>query len=87
MSDPLFSALSDYNENHILRSKIIDSLESKKYATIEQNTQKNGGILLYMHSSTNTRENYIILQWTLIFMESIWHIEHFFRIESTDIGK
>jgi len=82
----LMSALSDYNENNILRSKILDSLKSKKYATIQQYTQESGGILLHMHSSTNTEENYIIFQWSLKFMELTWHIEHFFTVESTDIG-
>ncbi|XP_029157989.1 uncharacterized protein LOC114930393 [Nylanderia fulva] len=82
----LMSAFSDYNKNHIVRSKIVDNLESKKYATIEENTQENGGILLHMYSPTNTKENYIIFQWTLKFMEPTWRIEHFFTVKSTEIG-
>lgn len=82
----LMSALSDYSENNILRSKILDNLESRKYATIQQCTQENGGILVYMHSSINTEENYLIFQWTMKFLELTWHIEHFFIVKPTNIG-
>ncbi|XP_072750343.1 uncharacterized protein [Anoplolepis gracilipes] len=82
----LMSALSDYNENNILRSKILHSLESNKYATIQPYTQENGGILLYVHSSINTEKNYIIFQWTMKFLELTWHVEHFFTVKPTDIG-
>ncbi|KAL6442300.1 hypothetical protein ACFW04_002509 [Cataglyphis niger] len=82
----LMSALSDYNENNIFRSKILNSLEKNKYASIEQCTQENGGILLHIHSSANTKENYIIFQWTMKFFELTWHIEHFFTVKPTDIG-
>ncbi|XP_070163246.1 uncharacterized protein [Polyergus mexicanus] len=82
----LMSALSDYNENNIFRSKILDNLETKKYASIQQCFEEDGGILLHIHSSTNTKENYIIFQWTMKFLEVTWHIEHFFTVKPTDRG-
>lgn len=81
-----FLALSDYNENNILRSKILRNLELKKYSNIEQCNQENGGILVHMHSPVNT-EIYVIFQWTMKFLDLTWRIEHFFTVKSTDIGK
>ncbi|KAM0724628.1 hypothetical protein ACS0PU_009709 [Formica fusca] len=82
----LMSALSDYNENNIFRSKILNSLATKKYASIQQCFQEDGGILLHIHSSTNTKENYVIFRWTMKFLEVTWHIEHFFTVKPTDRG-
>lgn len=82
----LMSALSDYNENNIFRSKILNSLKTKKYASIRQCFQEDGGILLHIHSSTNTKENYVIFRWTMKFLEVTWHIEHFFTVKPTDRG-
>jgi len=82
----LMSALSAYNENSILRSKILRTLELKKYSRIERCTEENGGILIYIHSPANTDENYVIFQWTMKFLDLSWRIEHFFTVKSTDIG-
>lgn len=82
----LMSALSDYNENNILRSKILHGLELKKYANTEQCTQENGGILVHMHSSMDIEKNYVIFQWTIKFLDLTWQIEHFFTVKSTNIG-
>lgn len=88
----LISALSDYIANNNLRSKILTSLKSRKYATVQQYNQENGGILVYIHSSKNrrkqkkTEENYLIFQWTMKFLELAWHIEHFFIVKPTNIG-
>ncbi|XP_011254442.1 uncharacterized protein LOC105250177 [Camponotus floridanus] len=82
----LISALSDYIANNNLRSKILNSLKSRKYATVQQYTQENGGILVYIHSSMKTEENYLIFQWTMKFLELTWHIEHFFIVKPTNIG-
>ncbi|XP_024887150.1 uncharacterized protein LOC112464414 [Temnothorax curvispinosus] len=82
----LMSALSDYNENDILRSKILRNLELKKYSSVEQCTQEDGGILVHMHSPVNTDKNYVICQWTMKFLDLTWRIEHFFTMKSTDIG-
>jgi len=82
----LMSAFSDYNENNILRSKILRSLELKKYASTEQYSQENGGILVHMHSPGDTEKSYVIFQWTMKFLELTWRIEHFFTIKSTDLG-
>ncbi|XP_011341076.1 uncharacterized protein LOC105281508 isoform X2 [Ooceraea biroi] len=82
----LMSALSNYNENNILRSKILRNLEGNKYANVEPYTQDTGGILVYVHPSGDTAKNYLIFQWTMKFLELTWHIEHFFTVKSTDIG-
>lgn len=83
----IFSALSDYNEYSILRSKILYSLEAKKYARIEQYTEENGGVLVYICSPKDTRKNYVTFQWTLKFLDITWHIENFFVVKTTDTGK
>jgi len=83
----LFLALSDYNENNIIRYKILHSLESNKYVNVESYTEEPGGILVYIHSSIDMNKNYLIFQWTMTFLELTWHIEHFFIVKSTDIGK
>lgn len=83
----LFSALSDYNENNILRSKILHSLESKKYVNIELCTEDNGGILVHAHSPMDTKKIYVIFYWRLKFLDLTWHIEHYFTVQSTEIGK
>ncbi|EGI69593.1 hypothetical protein G5I_01679 [Acromyrmex echinatior] len=59
---------------------------AKKYASSEQCTQENGGILVYVHSSVDTEKNYVIFQWTMKFLDLTWQIEHFFTVKSTDIG-
>ncbi|XP_071562294.1 uncharacterized protein [Temnothorax nylanderi] len=82
----LMSALSDYNENDILRSKILHNLELKKYSSVEQCTQEDEGILVHMHSPVNTDKNYVICRWTMKFLDLTWRIEHFFTMKSTDIG-
>ncbi|KYN32625.1 hypothetical protein ALC56_13107 [Trachymyrmex septentrionalis] len=82
----LMSALSDYNAKNIFRSKILHSLEIQKYASSEQCTQENGGILVYVHSSVDTEKSYVIFQWTMKFLDLTWQIEHFFTVKSTDIG-
>ncbi|KAL6256134.1 hypothetical protein P5V15_012254 [Pogonomyrmex californicus] len=82
----LMSALSDYNENNIFRSKILHSLELKKYVSMEQYTQDNGGILVHVHSPVDTEKIYVIFQWAMKFLELTWCIEHFFTVKSTDIG-
>ncbi|XP_012060579.1 PREDICTED: uncharacterized protein LOC105623812 [Atta cephalotes] len=83
----LMSTLSDYNAKNIFRSKILHSLEIQKYASSEQYTQENGGILVYVHSSVDTEKSYVIFQWTMKFSDLTWQIEHFFTVKSTDIGK
>lgn len=65
----------------------MNSLATKKYASIQQCFQENGGILLHIHSSTNIKENYVIFRWTMKFLEVTWHIEHFFTVKPTDRGK
>lgn len=80
------SALSDYNDYNIFRSKVLCSLESEKYAKVEQCTEENGGILVYICPPADTRKPYLIFHWLIKFMELTWHIEHFFTVKSTDTG-
>ncbi|XP_032690733.1 uncharacterized protein LOC116853679 isoform X2 [Odontomachus brunneus] len=82
----LMSALSDYNDYSIFRSNILYSLESERYTKIEQNTEENGGVLVYVHPPADTRKNYLIFHWSMKFLELTWHIEHFFTVKSTHIG-
>ncbi|XP_036139388.1 uncharacterized protein LOC105831095 isoform X3 [Monomorium pharaonis] len=82
----LMSTFSNYNENNILRSKILRNLELKKYSSIEQCTDEDGGILVHMHSPLDTEKNYVIFYWTMKFLDLMWRIEHFFTVKSTDIG-
>ncbi|XP_012215543.1 uncharacterized protein [Linepithema humile] len=81
----LMSALSGYNENNILRSKILHSLESKRYASIEHN-EDDGGMLVHVHSPVDTKKNYVIFHWMLKFLELTWQIEHYFTVNPTNIG-
>ncbi|XP_018317865.1 uncharacterized protein [Mycetomoellerius zeteki] len=82
----LMFALSDYNEKNIFRFKILHSLEIQKYASTEQCTQENRGILVYVHSSVDIEKSYMIFQWTMKFLDLTWQIEHFFTVKSTDLG-
>ncbi|KYQ58445.1 hypothetical protein ALC60_02570 [Trachymyrmex zeteki] len=79
----LMFALSDYNEKNIFRFKILHSLEIQKYASTEQCTQENRGILVYVHSSVDIEKSYMIFQWTMKFLDLTWQIEHFFTVKST----
>ncbi|XP_011874647.1 PREDICTED: uncharacterized protein LOC105565783 [Vollenhovia emeryi] len=82
----LMSALSDYNENSLLRAKILRNFESNGYFSVEHCTQDTGGMFVYVHSPVNTEKNYAIFQWTMKFLDLTWRIEHFFTVKSTDIG-
>ncbi|XP_076679990.1 uncharacterized protein LOC143375100 isoform X2 [Andrena cerasifolii] len=83
----LTSAISQYNEQNILRMKTVCSLEDKKYVTSKQSTEKNGGILVHVHSPENEEQQvYLEFQWSLQFIERTWQIEHFFVIEPTNAG-
>lgn len=82
----LMSTISDYNEYSILRSKILQSLQTNNYARTEQCTEDNGGILVYMSSPVDKEKCYIIFQWKIKFLELTWHIEHFFTVKSTNTG-
>jgi len=42
---------------------------------------------VHIHPSVDTEENYVIFQWTMKFLDLTWRIEHFFTVESTNIGK
>lgn len=83
----LFLALSDYNENNLFRSKILNDLKLKQYSTIERHTQENGGMLIHIHSPINTEKSYVTCQWAMKFLDSTWRIEHFFTVKPTNIGK
>ena len=82
----LTSAMSKYNELNILRIKTLRSLENKKYVTSEQSTEKNGGILVHVHSPENEQQVYLEFQWSLQFIERTWQIENFFVIDPTNAG-
>ncbi|XP_014473929.1 PREDICTED: uncharacterized protein LOC106744050 [Dinoponera quadriceps] len=82
----LMSALSDYNDYSIFRSKILHSLESQKYARVEQYTKESGGVLIYICPPVDPKKSYLIFHWSMKFLDLTWHIEHFFIVKSTDIG-
>ena len=82
----LTSVISRYNEQNIFRTKMIRDLEDKKYVTSEQSTEKNGGILMHVHSPENERLVYLKFQWSLQFLERTWLFEHFFVIDPTTAG-
>ncbi|XP_025162271.1 uncharacterized protein LOC105184542 [Harpegnathos saltator] len=82
----LMSALSDYNDYSIFRSKVLHSLEAEKYAKVEQYTEQSGGILVYICSPVDSKKTYLVFHWSITFLELTWHIEHFFTVKSTDIG-
>ena len=83
----LTSAMSQYNEQNILRTKTICNLKDKKYVTSEQSTEENGGILMHIHSPENERQVYLEFNWSLLFVERTWQVEHFFAIVPTTAGK
>ncbi|CAK9817218.1 hypothetical protein ANTQUA_LOCUS9287 [Anthophora quadrimaculata] len=80
----LTSAISQYNEQHLLRKKLLDKLKAGKYANCEQCNSKNGGIVIYIHSPRNARQIYLIFHWSLIFLERTWQIEHHFLINPSE---
>ena len=82
----LTSAMSQYNEQNILRMKTVCNLQDKRYVTPEQSTEKNGGILVHVHSPENERRVYLEFEWSLQFVERTWQIEHFFVIDPTTAG-
>ncbi|OAD46930.1 hypothetical protein WN48_08948 [Eufriesea mexicana] len=82
----LTSAISQYNDMSTARNKILEMLKAEKYIDYEQCTDENGGILIYIHSTKRVNQVYLIIQWSLMFLEQTWKIENHFIIESTEIG-
>lgn len=86
LSQVCISAISDYNEQSIIRKKIINNSKVEKYVNCEQCTDDNGGILIYVHSPKNKKLVYLIFQWSLLFVEQTWQIEQYFVIEPDEAG-
>ncbi|KOC67268.1 hypothetical protein WH47_00138 [Habropoda laboriosa] len=80
----LTSAISQYNEQNVLRQRLLNKLKIEKYASYEQCTDKNGGIVIHIHSPNNLQKIYLIFHWSLMFLERTWHIEHHFLINPTE---
>ena len=57
-----------------------------KYVSCKQCKEENGGILVYIHLTENVKQVYLILQWSVLFSEQYWKMEHHFVInpEKTD---
>ncbi|XP_076622391.1 uncharacterized protein LOC143342420 isoform X2 [Colletes latitarsis] len=80
------SALSQYNQEGILRTNILNESDVTKFASFEDCNNGNGGILVNIHSIKNVQQIYLYLQWLLVFVEHTWQIEHYFLIQPTEIG-
>lgn len=61
-------------------------MKNKKYATFGERIETKGGFSIHIHSPTNVRKVYLKCQWSLIFLERTWQIEHFFIIDPTKLG-
>ncbi|KAK1129975.1 hypothetical protein K0M31_019666 [Melipona bicolor] len=82
----LTSAISQYNEQSILRNKILKKMVAENYVSCKECTDENGGILVHVHSTENKKRVYLIFQWSILFLERYWRIEHHFIINSGEIG-
>ncbi|CAD1473929.1 unnamed protein product, partial [Heterotrigona itama] len=82
----LTSAISQYNEQSILRNKILEKMVAEKYVSYKQCTDENGGILIDVHSTENKKQVYLVFQWSVLFLERYWRIEHHFIINPEEIG-
>ncbi|XP_050592639.1 uncharacterized protein LOC126923321 [Bombus affinis] len=82
----LTSAISQYSEENVVRKRILDKLNDGKYVSCKQCKEENGGILVYIHLTENVKQVYLILQWSVLFSEQYWKMEHHFVInpEKTD---
>lgn len=79
-------AISQYNEQSIIRNKILEKLVAEKYVSCKQCTDENGGILIHVHSTENKKQVYLIFQWSILFLERYWRVEHHFIINPGEIG-
>lgn len=52
----------------------------------ENCTNKNGGILISVHSSKSEQKIYMYINWSLYFLKRTWQIGHMFNMETTDEG-
>lgn len=64
----------------MVRKKILDKLNDGKYISCKQYKEENGGILVYIHSTENVKQVYLILQWSVLFSERYWKMVHHFVI-------
>ncbi|KAK9293705.1 hypothetical protein QLX08_011413 [Tetragonisca angustula] len=82
----LTSAISQYNEQSILRNKILEKMVAEKYVSCKQCTDENGGILVHAHSTEDKKQVYLIFQWSILFLERYWRVQHHFVINPGEIG-
>ncbi|XP_076182516.1 uncharacterized protein LOC143154344 isoform X2 [Ptiloglossa arizonensis] len=82
----LISAFSQYNKENILRTEILNETNFKQYVKYENCTNKNGGILISVHSSKSEQKIYMYINWSLYFLKRTWQIGHMFNMETTDEG-
>ncbi|XP_053973964.1 uncharacterized protein LOC128873935 isoform X1 [Hylaeus volcanicus] len=82
----LTSAISQYNQEIIVRKKILSDLQVKRYVNCKDCTKKKGGISVSIHSPKNVEQIYLNLQWSLLFVERTLQIQHFFFIVPLETG-
>lgn len=83
----LLSAVSDYSEKMIIRSKILSKIQEDHCGYIKECIVDDIGISIFLHPPSNSKEVYLIMQWTLTFCEWTLYITHSITIKITESGK
>lgn len=78
----LISAISQYNEQNLIRRKLLDKLKATNYISYEECSNKHGGILVHVHSPNNLTCEYLTVQWVIGFRKNCWYLENHFSIEA-----
>ncbi|XP_063976818.1 uncharacterized protein LOC135162370 [Diachasmimorpha longicaudata] len=78
----LMSAFSEYNDQSIVRQKILDKLKSQKFITIDKHGT--GGYVIHIHCPTSSRKQYADFLWTTEFNHKTRAIDHCFKIDGID---
>ncbi|XP_012139400.2 uncharacterized protein LOC100882951 isoform X2 [Megachile rotundata] len=82
----LTSVMVHYSEQSTFRKMVINNLKNAKYISDEPCTYNNGGILIYVQSPENDELKYLKIQWSVVFVEEVWKIEHYFVINALEAG-
>ncbi|XP_011301343.1 uncharacterized protein [Fopius arisanus] len=78
----LMSAFSEYNDQCIVRQKILDKLNQQEFITIEK--CGTGGYTIYIHSPSSATRQYVNFLWTTVLNQKTRTIDHSFVIDAID---
>ncbi|XP_015109970.1 uncharacterized protein LOC107036492 [Diachasma alloeum] len=78
----LMSAFSEYNDQCIVRQKILDKLNPQKFITVDK--CGTGGYTIHIHSPASSKKQYVNFLWTTEFNPKTRAIDHCFKIDGIE---